>query len=101
MRRVISPEVKLKVAIEAIKGQLTWAQICSKYKVSMPQVGKLKKLAEKSIQSGFSTKEDKGLSELRERNEELLRLLGEAQLENSWLKKKFKGFTDGFQKNAH
>lgn len=94
MRKVISPETKLKVAIEAFKGQMTWAQICSKYKVSQPQVGKIKKLAEQSIKSGFTSKQDKALNDLREKNEELLKLLGEAQLENAWLKKKFNGFTD-------
>lgn len=94
MRRVISPEVKLRVAIDAIKGELTWSQICSKHKVSQPQVGKIKKMAEQSILEGFSSKKDKATIELREKNEELLRLLGEAQFENSWLKKKFREFTD-------
>lgn len=94
MRKVISPETKLKVALEALKEQMTWAQICSKYKVSQPQVGKLKKLAEQSIRAGLNKKPDKVLCDLREKNEELLRLLGEAQLENAWLKKKFRQFTD-------
>ncbi len=46
MHRVISPDTKLRVAIDAIKGQMSLSQICSKHKVSQPQVGKLKKLAE-------------------------------------------------------
>lgn len=94
MRKVISPEIKLKVALEAIKGQMTWAQICAKYKISQPLIGKLKKIAEQNISTGFAAKQDKTLNDLREKNEELLKLLGEAQLENSWLKKKFRGFTD-------
>lgn len=98
MRKVISPETKLKVALEALKGQMTWAQICSKYKVSQPQVGKVKKLAEQSIRSGFSSKQDKTLNELREKNEELLKLLGEAQLENAWLKKNLKDLPIDFKR---
>lgn len=94
MRKVISPETKLRVALDAIKGQMTWAQICSKHKVSQPQVGKLKKQAEQNILTGFSAKKDKAVNELQEKNEELLKLLGAAQLENSWLKKKFSGLTD-------
>jgi len=94
MRKVISPEIKFKVALEAIKGQMTWAQICSNYKVSQAQISKLKKLAEQSIKSGLITKPDKVLTELKEKNEELLKLLGEAQLENAWLKKKFRTFAD-------
>ena len=94
MRKVISPETKLKVAVEAFKGQLTWSQICSKFKVSQPQIGKYKKIAEHSMIAGFSAKQDKKLVELEAKNEELLKLLGEAQLENAWLKKKYHGIAD-------
>jgi transposase-like protein len=94
MRKIISPEIKAKIALDALKGQLTWAQICSKYKVSQPQISQYKKMAEQKITSCFGTKTDKNLQILREKNDELLKLLGEAQLENAWLKKKFRGITD-------
>lgn len=92
MRKVMSSEIKAKIALEALKGQMTWAQICSKYKVSQSQISQYKKLAEQKIISGFGTRPDKSLQDLRAKNEELLKLLGEAQLENAWLKKKFNEF---------
>lgn len=42
----------------------------------------------------FSSKKDRNTAELTEKTEELLRLLGEAQFENAWLKKKLKGIAD-------
>lgn len=88
MPKLVSPEHKAKVAIDALKDELTWAQICSKHKVSRVQINRWKKEAEKNILSGFRGGQDRISTELREKNEELLKLLGEAQLENSWLKKK-------------
>lgn len=94
MRKTISPEIKAKIALDALKGQMTWAQICSKYKVSQTQINQYKKVAEQKIISCFGTKPDKHLQDLKQKNEELLKLLGEAQFENAWLKKKFKEFAD-------
>jgi transposase-like protein len=88
MPRLISPEVKAKVSIDALKEEMTWAQICSKHKVARVQINRWQKEAEKHILSGFRGGQDKIVVELREKNEELLKLLGEMQLENAWLKKK-------------
>ena len=94
MHKIISPELRMKITLEALKGQLTWAQICSKYNVSQPQIGRFKKQAEESMIAGFSKKPNKLIYELNKKNETLLKLLGEAQLENAWLKKKSRGFAD-------
>jgi len=94
VRKRLTPEAKSKIAIEALKGQMTWSQISSKYKVNQQRVNQLKKSAELNILRGFSEKRDKALSAAEEKNEELLKMLGEAQLENAWLKKKSKLFTD-------
>jgi len=88
MPKLISPELKAKVAIDALKQELTWAQICSKHKVARVQINRWQKEAEKNILSGFRGGQDKIAAELRAKNDDLLRLLGEVQLENSWLKKK-------------
>jgi transposase len=94
MRKRLTAEAKAKIALEAIKGQLTWSQICSKYKVGQPRIGQLKKQAEESIFRGFNEKADKALASSEQKNEELLKMLGEAQLEVAWLKKKSKLFTE-------
>lgn len=88
MPKIISPEQKCRVAIDAMKGELSWAQICSKHKVARTQVNLWKKQAEQHMLSGFKGGENKIMGALTEKNEELLRLLGEAQLDNAWLKKK-------------
>jgi len=94
MPKLISAELKTKVVIDALREELTWAQICSKHKVVRAQVNRWKKEAEKNILSGFRGGQDKVALELREKNDDLLKLLGEVQLENSWLKKKSSQITD-------
>ena len=88
MRKIITPKAKTAIAIEALKGQMTWAQISSKHKVSPPVINKIKKAAEESILRGFSKNPEKALALAEEKNQELLKMLGEAQLEIAWLKKK-------------
>jgi transposase len=51
-----SAEEKTKVALEAIAGELTMAQITSKYGVHANQIYKWKKEALESMVSGFKSK---------------------------------------------
>jgi len=78
VRKRLTPQAKAKIAIEALKEQMTWAQICSKYKVHQPKINQLKKAAEEHILRGFSDKPDKTIAAVEEKNEELLKMLGEA-----------------------
>jgi transposase len=94
VRKRLTPEAKAKIAIDAIKGQMTWSQICSKHKVNQQRINVLKRAAEDGILRTFSDKPNKSLASAEAKNEELLKMLGEAQLENAWLKKKSKLFTD-------
>jgi len=94
MPKLISAELKTKVVIDALREELTWAQICSKHKVVRVQVNRWKKEAEKNILNGFRGGQDKVALSLREKNDDLLKLLGEVQLENSWLKKKSSQIAD-------
>lgn len=94
MRKYLTPKVKTAIALDALKGQLTWTQISSKHKISAPKISEFKKCAEQSILRGFSEKSDKALAAAEEKNQELLRMLGEAQLEIAWLKKKSSQFTE-------
>jgi transposase-like protein len=94
MRKILTPRAKADIALEALREKMTWAQISSKYKVNQPRINKLKKEAEQSVLRGFSVKPDKALRAAEEKNQELLRMLGEAELKLSWLKKKSGLFTD-------
>ena len=90
MRKRLSPEIKTKIALEAMKEQLSWSQLSSKFKVNNQRINALKKAAELHVMKGFSEKSDRDLNQMKEQNEELLKLLGEARLEMAWLKKKLK-----------
>lgn len=81
---------KYKVALEAIKGELTQAQITARYKVHSTQIAKWKKQALEYLQAAFSNKLQ--ISELMADYEgqlaELYRQIGQLKVENDFLKKK-------------
>jgi len=86
--RQYSAEEKAKIVIEALKGELTLAQITSKYGVHATQVSSWKKQGLESVVQGFKTKlksDDPGKLELI-RN--LYEQIGQLSVERDWLKKK-------------
>lgn len=83
-----SNEEKAKIAIEAIKGELTMAQISSKYGIHCTQISHWKKQALESILLGFKNKgksRDPGEKELIKT---LYEQIGQVTVERDWLKKK-------------
>lgn len=89
-RRTLSNEFKAQVALEAIKGAKTLAELAQNYGVHPNQISKWKKEAEENFSKIF----DKNTSlkkELKRKEKELERAmkeLGRTTLEASWLKKK-------------
>ena len=82
-----SAEEKAKVALEALKGELTMAQISSKYGVHVTQIQRWKQDAMSGMVSGL-----KGRTKARETShEELIKSLyeqiGQLTVERDWLKK--------------
>lgn len=53
MHRKHSPELKRKVAVEAMRGQLTTTEIAAKYQVRPCQVSRWKRQAEDGLQGMF------------------------------------------------
>ena len=90
-----SAEEKSKVAIEALKGELTMAQISSKYGVHASQIHRWKQEAIAGIISGFKNK----AKHVDTNNEELIKNLyeqiGQLTVERDWLKKKSMLFSGG------
>jgi transposase-like protein len=89
MRKKYSSGFKTKVAIEAIKGDKTIAEISSSFEVHRDQVQKWKKTALGGIPGLFSDKQ----SSKEKRNsekliDELYRQIGQLKVENDWVKKK-------------
>lgn len=83
-----SAEEKTKIAVEALKGDLTIAQITSKYGVHATQINNWKKQALESMVSGFKDKrkgKDPGDDQLVS---SLYQQIGQLTVERDWLKKK-------------
>lgn len=92
MRRKISPSLKAKVALEAIKGLRSINEIASEYEVHPNQVSQWKKQFQDNAENLFS-KTDKKSKEDRtsdEMNEKLYAKIGKLEMELEFLKKKSK-----------
>jgi transposase len=81
---------KAKIALEAIKGELTIAQISSKYGVHPTQIANWRKQALESMQQGFVAKNGKqnAADDQSELVEKLYKQIGKLSTECEWLKKK-------------
>jgi transposase len=86
---------KAKVAMAAIKGDLTMAQISSQYGVHATQINRWKCEAVDAMVLGFTTKPkatDTGQTELVN---QLYQQIGQLTVERDWLKKKSASFGFG------
>jgi transposase len=86
-RMKFSAAEKFKVALEAIKGELTIAEIASKYFVHPTQIGNWKKRALDYLAAAFTDKSKPQISQEDELNE-LYQEIGKLKVENDFLKKK-------------
>lgn len=81
---------KYKVALEAIKGELTQSQITAKYQVHATQINKWRKQALEYLQAAFSNKLQISniVVDYESKLNELYRQVGQLKVENDFLKKK-------------
>ena len=90
-RRHLSAEFKARVAKEAIKGEMSVAQLATKHEISPAQVSTWKKEAENRLQELFE-KDDKKAQKEAERHERNLsrmeRKVGQLVIEKEFLEKK-------------
>jgi transposase len=94
--KTYSAQEKAKVVMEAIKGELTMAQISSRYGVYATQINRWKREAVEAMVFGFNTKSkavDTGQTELIS---QLYQQIGHLTVERDWLKKKSTVF--GFER---
>jgi transposase-like protein len=89
-----SPADKYRVALEAIKGELTQTQITAKHNVHATQIAKWRKQALEYLQAAFSNKLElsKIVEEYEKQLSELYKQIGQLKVENDFLKKKFDAF---------
>lgn len=88
MRKRFEPGFKARVALEAIKGEKTLAQISSEYGVHANQVSKWKKDLLKGVSGIFKRKNGKQEKGQDENIDKLYKSIGKLKVENDWLKKK-------------
>lgn len=87
-RRRHSAEFKAKVALEALRGELTANEIASRYEVHPTQIAKWKKQAIEQIKEGFTGKREKQGQDHEALQDELYNQIGRLKVELDWLKKK-------------
>ncbi len=88
IRKNHSAAYKAKVALEAVKGEKTIAQLSSKYGAHSNQIGQWKKHLLEELPRLFSDKRKKAEKDREELESELYRQIGQLKVELEWLKKK-------------
>jgi transposase len=87
-QRKFTPQQKAAVALAALKGDKTFAQISSMYHVHQTQIRKWKKIAETNFATLFTEPHRKVHDEQVQLIDELYRIIGKRDTQLSWLKKK-------------
>ena len=87
-RKTYTTVFKVKIAIEAIKGQRTVNEIASHYGVHPNQVMQWKKQAVESLPEVFSNKRERNAADDDALKAQLYQQIGQLKVELDWLKKK-------------
>ena len=87
-RKTHSAEFKVKVALEAIKGQKTINEIASHFEVHPHQVMQWKKQALQSLPDAFSSRRVHQAQDDEALKAQLYQQIGQLKVELDWLKKK-------------
>jgi transposase-like protein len=88
MRKNHDSAFKAKVALEAIKGEKTMAQISSEYGVHVNQIRQWRQKLLEELPGVFSDRRQKKDKETEEMTSELYRQIGQLKVELDWVKKK-------------
>jgi len=89
IRKQFSSEFKAKVALEALKGQKTVAELASEFGVHATQVTAWRNTLKERLAGVFGGNESKALQEKDALIERLYKNIGQLQVEVDWFKKKF------------
>jgi transposase-like protein len=87
-RKKFSPEEKARIALEALKGELTLSQITAKYGVHSTQIHNWKQRLKEGINDVFRDKRAVDDRDKDQLIEELYKQIGQLKVEMDWLKKK-------------
>ena len=81
-------EFKAKVALEAIRGDLTLNEVSKKYGVHATQINRWKQQALTGIKTSFNGKQQKADNDQQKLADDLYRQIGQLTCENEFLKKR-------------
>lgn len=88
MHKKFEPALKAKIALEAIRGEKTLAQISSEYGVHATQISKWKQELIQRSGEIFAKPDNSMVEQHQELTDKLHKTIGEITMENNWLKKK-------------
>ena len=88
MRKRYDAQFKARVALEAIRGDKTLAEIASAYQVHTSQIAKWRKQALEEMPKVFSGARERSNRQHNELVAELYEQIGRLKVELDWLKKK-------------
>ena len=91
-RKKYTPAEKAKIALEALKGELTLSQIIAKYAVHATQISTWKKQALAYLPDAFSDNKKHEINAYEAQLGELYEQIGRLKVENDFLKKKSEVF---------
>jgi transposase len=88
IRKKFTNEFKARVALAALKGDKTMAELAGEFEVDPAQVSAWRtELKDKAV-NVFGSSANTSTKEYKEQIEELYKDIGRIQVENNWLKKK-------------
>jgi len=94
-RKTYDSRLQTKVAIAAIRGEKTVAQIASEFGIHPNLAAQWKRKAMESLPDCFTTKAEKRRKEPRWTEETLMRQIGELKVEKDVLRKGYEDYLDG------
>jgi transposase len=87
-RKKYSKELKARIALDAIKGQKTIAELASEYGVHANQISTWKRQLLEAAPEAFTRGKDKDAEKKEIERDRLFKKVGQLQIEVDWLKKK-------------
>lgn len=88
-RRMYPPELKAKVALEALREEATMAELASRYDVHPNLIANWKKKAREQVLAGFSGQQERQEASREAEIKELRAKVGELVIERDFLSKAF------------
>ena len=87
-RKRYDSNFKAKVALEAVKGEKTIAELSSEYGVHANQISMWKKKLLSELPDLFSDKRKREAQQTQQNDDRLYQKIGQLEMELDWLKKK-------------